>query len=359
MSREQNVIIQVLKFGVRTFWFLLLCSCLSPVDFETDNVGGKLVVSGQISTLSEQNFVQLGRTADSERLPFSVSNATVRLVDDLGQSYIYQEDGNNPGMYHLPDVAGTPERTYFIQVSTFEGEYYESAPEKMPSAPGELSARYEIVREEFIDNEGILSLQPFIKIYINSVLPTTSNIHLKWSTYEAFLLSPTDFPDPFGSIPPPCFIVQPADPQRIVLFNGDDVQTKTIENLLVASRIVDWSFLEKHHFTIYQSGLTRDALEYWRKVNISANQVGSIFDTPAAEIKGNIKNVNKPDEKVYGYFQAVNEKYYRITLYQQDIPYPMVSSSCTFDNRDYQSYPMRCLDCLSVRNSSYTRPPWF
>jgi hypothetical protein len=357
MSGESNII-RALKFGSRTFWFLLFCSCLSPVDFETDDVGGRLVVGGQISTLPEQNFVQLGRTADSERLPFPVSNATVRLVDDLGQSYIYQEDGNNLGMYHLPDVPGAPERTYFIQVTTPEGEYYESVPEKMPSPSGELSATYEIVREEFIDNEGTASLLPFIKIYVNSILPTTSTPRIRWSAYEAFLLSPTDFPDPFGSVPPPCFIVQPADPQRIVLFNGEDVQTQTIENLLVVSRVVDWSFLEKHHLTIYQSSLTSDALEYWRKVNISANQVGSIFDTPPAEISGNIKNVNNPDEKVYGYFQAVNETYYRITLYQHDIPYPL-SASCTFDNRDFLKYPARCLDCLSVRNSSYTRPSWF
>ena len=114
---------------------------------------------------------------------------------------------------------------------------------------------------------------------------------------EAFRLSPTDFPDPFGSVPPSCYIVQNADPQRIVLFNGEDLKTTTVENLLVVSRIVDWIFLEKHHFTIYQSALTRDAMEYWRKVNILANQVGSIFDTPPADITGNIKNSGQPGRK--------------------------------------------------------------
>ena len=60
--------------------------------------------------------------------------------------------------------------------------------------------------------------------------------------------------------------------------------------------------------------MTRDAIEYWRKVNILANQVGSIFDTPPAEINGNIKNLNNQDEKVYGYFQTVNETYHRIYI---------------------------------------------
>ena len=63
------IFLRGIKFYFRTIWLLLLWSCLAPVDFETENIGGKLVGSGQISTVPEQNFVQLGRTADSDPLP--------------------------------------------------------------------------------------------------------------------------------------------------------------------------------------------------------------------------------------------------------------------------------------------------
>jgi hypothetical protein len=46
----------------------------------------------------------------------------------------------------------------------------------------------------------------------------------KWGIEGSFLLSPTVFPDPFNAIPPPCFVVQNADPQRITLFNGEELQ---------------------------------------------------------------------------------------------------------------------------------------
>src|SRR5687768_9199358 len=101
-------IIHGFKLSVRTFWFLLLWGCLSPINFETENIGGKLVASGQISTLPEQNFIQLGRTADSERLPFPISGAYVTLYDDQGKFFSYVEDTNNPGIYLLPDIAGVP-----------------------------------------------------------------------------------------------------------------------------------------------------------------------------------------------------------------------------------------------------------
>ena len=359
ISVVRGNVIHGFKLCLRIFWFLLLWGCLSPLDFETENIGGKLVVSGQISTVPEQNFIQLGRTADSDRLPFPISGAYVTLYDDQGQSFSYQEDASNPGIYLLPDVAGVPGRTYRIVVVT-EGESYESGPEKMAATAGDFTTKFEIVREEFIDNEGIALVESVIKIHVNSTLPAPPDFFVRWSSIEAFLLSPTDFPDPFGNVPPPCYIVQNADPQRIVLLNAEDLKTSTVENLLVVSRLVDWSFFEKHYFTVYQSALTADAIEYWRKVNVLANQVGSIFDTPPAEINGNIKNLNNQDEKVYGYFQAVNETYQRFTLYKDDVPYPLLLPNCTFDNnRDNQSYPPRCLDCTSVRNSSYTRPPYF
>ena len=60
ISVVSNRIIHGFKSCFKITWFLMLWSCLSPIDFETDDVGGKLVVGGQISTVPEQNFVQLG-----------------------------------------------------------------------------------------------------------------------------------------------------------------------------------------------------------------------------------------------------------------------------------------------------------
>ena len=348
------------KHTVKIASVILVSSCLSPIDFPTDNLGNRLVVSGQVSPLADQNYVQLGRTADTDRLPFPVSRALVQLFDNFGNVYSYKEDEFNPGVYLLDDFSGVATTTYFIRIETAEGEMYESTPEAIPESAGQITTYFDFQREEVTDLEGIITSQPFIRIYSNSILPSLSgDAFIKWNVDEAFLLSPTDFPDPFSSVPPACYIVQNADPQRITLFNGEEVKAESVEGFLVGSRIVDWSFHERHYFTIYQTSLTKDAYEYWRKVNIAANQVGSIFDTPPAEIIGNIRNVNQPAEKVLGYFQACNQTFNRFFLVKADVPFPVPASTCTFDNRNYLDYQMRCLDCLSLRNSSYRRPDWF
>lgn len=345
--------------GLRLVFILALSSCLTPIDFSTENIGGTFVVSGQISSFEDQNMIQLGLTAATDQLPLPVSGATVQLMVDNGDSFEYLEDQARPGIYLLPGIGGIPGRSYYVRITVPGGRVYESTPEKMPSSTGSVTVSYEVVKEDFTDPEGIITPENFLKLYANAIFPVNEETnYIRWRTEETFLLSPTDFPDPFGQIPPSCFVVQNADPQRITLFNGETVKTSTVENLLVASKLIDWTFLEKHAFTTYQSALTKDAYEYWRKVNILSNQVGSIFDTPPAEITGNIRNVNNPNEKVLGYFQACNEVYDRIFIYPFNLPFPLLFSNCTYDG-NRATYPGRCLDCLTARNSSYYRPEWF
>jgi hypothetical protein len=336
----------------------LCIGCLSPIDIDGDNIGGSLVVSGQISTLAEQSIVQLGRTAATERLPFPLSGATVTLWDDAGNSQSYTEDLFQPGTYLLENATAEVGRAYHIQVVTPEG-IYESVPEIMPDAAGSITTDYEVVYEDYTDGEGTVTNNPFVKVYADVTLPESSSaFYIKWNVDEVFLLTPTDFPDPFAYVPPPCFVAQNADPQLITLFDGDLIQQSSFDQTLVASRLVDWTFLERHYFTTYQSRLTKEAFDYWTKVNILANSNGSIFDTPPAEIRGNITNVNNPNEKVHGYFQAVNQTYDRFFLLPADFPFRLLFEGCVFESFSTR-YPNRCLECLSVRNSSYRRPTWF
>jgi hypothetical protein len=359
MTPLKDIVTPLIKTGFKLIWVLLLSSCLTPVEFSTDNIGGTLVVTGQVSTLQDQNIIQLGLTADTDRLPIPLSGATVMLFVDSGKSYLYVEDSSDPGTYVLADAIGIAQKTYSIKITTPDDKVYESVPERMPVASGQLTTSYEVKKEDYTDLEGIITQQDFLKLSVNSILPETSETnYFKWNVEETFLLSPTDFPDLAGFVPPPCFIVQNADPQRVVLFNGEDLKTTSVEKLLVASRIIDWSFLEKHALTTYQTSMTKEAFEYWRKVNVLVNQVGSIFDTPPATITGNIRNVNDPDERVFGYFQASNQVFDRFIVYPDNLPSPPLATNCAYDANRF-NYPSRCLDCSTSPNSSYNRPDWF
>jgi len=359
MARESHGYV-LIKNCWKFLFFFALSSCLTQVDLGTDNIGGRLVISGQISTIADQNIIQVGTTADTERLPFPLSGAWVSVTDEQSEEiHLYSEDPFSPGSYILEDFQGTPGRSYYLTVIAPNGREYRSDSQQIPDDVGTIGATFDFNLEQYTDFEGIVTEQPFMKIYASSVVPSSdSPIYLKWQVDEAFLLSPTDFPDPFGSVPPPCFIVQNADPQRIVVLNGEFLNVSNIDNLLVCSRIVDWSFLEKHTFSLVQTSFSKNAFAYWQNVHVLANQVGSIFDTPPAEIKGNILSINLPGEKVYGYFQAVNQVYTRFTTYPNDLPFPVPYNACTY-SYTRNEYPSRCLDCSLVRNSTSRRPVWF
>lgn len=337
-----------------------MISCLTPINFPADVGKARIAISGQVSTISDRNIVTIGRTADTQRLPFPVEGASVILVDELGRFFYYYENPDNPGDYLLDGFAAEPGLKYHLIVTLQEGEVYQSKPERVPLAVGTISTSFEIVKQIITDSGGANLEKSFLKIYAKSGLPETpGEVYLKWGVEEVFAIVPTDFPDPFGYTPPNCYVYQNADPQHVALFNGANVETASIENNLVASREIDNTFFDRHYFTTYQSATTKEAYEYWYKVNVLANQVGSIFDSPPAEITGNIANINKPAEKVNGYFQAVNQSFDRFFILPGDLPFPLLMPSCVFDNRDLDMYPARCLQCIEVRNSSYERPIWF
>lgn len=341
--------------------FIILVGCLTPIDFSVQNIGGRLVISGQISTVLDECSVYVGRTSDESRLPKPESGALVEVFGDDGSYGRYMEDGQKPGTYRLSSLTGIPGVTYFIRVTLPAGGSYESVPEKLPASAGQLSTFHDFVVEEALDGEGILTEQRMFKLYANIELPDEfSSSYFKWTVDETYQISPTNFPDPFGAIPPSCFVTQSAEPQRINLLNGHELSTRSIKGMLLASRPVDQSFFERHSFTINQTGLTIEAYEYWRKVSTLAN-VGSIFDAPPAEITGNLQNSVDPTEKIYGYFQAVNQVSERFFMTPYDLPYILTFQRCDFDGIHWNplDYPPRCRECLLVANSSYSRPYWF
>jgi hypothetical protein len=340
--------------------YILFDGCITPYDFKADSKDPIIIITGQISTIEGRSFVSVGRTAETQRLPYPVEGASVTLFNETNTTHAYAEV--KPGEYWLDNFVGKPNSTYYIKVVLPNGSIYQSKPEKMPQEVGQVAVDYEFLKEETVDFEGIVTLSPYLKIYANSILPSSNkdNIFLKWSVEEVFAIIPTDC----GGFGPPkltCFIKQSADPQRVPLFNRANTSKLSTGSNVVANRLVDYSFLNKHSFTVYQSSISKEAYNYWAKINILANQVGSIFDTPPAEIKGNISNLNKSEEKVSGFFQASNESFTRFSLFESDVPFPLLVANCICDNRVSVggAYPTRCLECISVRNSSYLRPSWF
>ncbi|MBN8575761.1 MAG: DUF4249 family protein [Cytophagales bacterium] len=319
---------------------------------------GTLVISGQISTVEGRTLIQIGRTAP-DRLPYAVRGSTVLLIDHLENQIAMIE--YDSGIYRLPGFQGVPGSLYHVEIILSTGAVYRSQPEMIPIENLPLELSYTFGEDQAVNADGATIRQKFISIYASTSLNNLKNIRIGYIVNETFMVSPTDFPDPFGSIPPPCFIDQKAEPNRIAQVSTRNITGSKIENILICKRNIDWTFLEKHYFTAYQTLLSEESFQYWSRVNTLANQTGSIFDTPPAQIRGNIQNLASPEETIWGYVQSVNETTERFVLYPYDFPFPIFFSNenCTYNPNRTEQYSQYCLNCLTMKNSTLQRPDWF
>ena len=61
---------------------------------------------------------------------------------------------------------------------------------------------------------------------------------------------------------------------------------------------------KQYYVEVEQSRISREAFEFIQKIDIIASIDGEIFDPPPLSIRGNIFNVNDPQEQVIGFFGA-------------------------------------------------------
>ena len=347
---------------------ILLSSCVDKIEFPLNKGVEKLIVSGQLNNLRETQYVYLSETTSLGRepllsgsvfvlndLPRPVSNAQVILRNDSGGSWGYRM--TKPGTYELERFDGLmPGAAYHIEIMV-GGRSYRSAPEVLPEVIGSDKLSYAFER-------GIFKNQPetaFISIQTEVTLPEQlGGYYLRWDVDEAYFWNLTFFPNNFNGRPGDCIVFGRPDPERITLLNGDLLNRPGgVSAQVIAERIVDVSFLSRHYFNVSQTSISKASFEYWRKIRGLVNNTGSVFDAPPAPIRGNVSNVNAPDEMVLGYFEVANVSLTRIYTTRADVPF-FIEDVCTFSpTRSLNDYPKTCLRCSEFDNSVTEFPSWW
>jgi hypothetical protein len=282
------------------------------------------VVDGRITNGEGPHELRLSRSAESSSTYNPVSNAAVWMLDDTGRQEQLQADPQRPGVYQLlgRTVRGEPGRSYHVEIYLPEGSTYRSRPERMPSlaANTQLTKEFSVVKEPGEFN--LLVDKNVVEVLAQITFPAVGPRQLlKWEVAEVYKLRPTEFPNPFGSIPPPCFIETNLETQNMLLFDGERSRVNELPRQRVLRRDIDHTFLEPHYFNVSLYSLTREAFTYWEQLNQVVNNVGSIFDTPPAPVRGNLYNVEDPQEQVLGYFQASAVQVSRLRVIRPEVPF--------------------------------------
>ncbi|MGB3779540.1 MAG: DUF4249 domain-containing protein [Tunicatimonas sp.] len=325
---------------------LLTNACVEPIAFDTDPVGGQLIVTGRITNAPGGYEITLKRTDQSEAFPVPVNGAQVTLRDDQGQQETFQ--GQGAGVYRTAgQIQGQPGETYEIEITLFDGTVYRSRPETMSTAIGKDSVYYEVAKEELVSESGVLFEDRVVRAYVDTQLPANAPLlYLKWDVETVYSVT-TINRSPLGTQITYCYFYNYPDAQEILLFNRRELpEGNTLKRQLVAAREIDFSFLERHYFNVIQSSLTPGAYDYWNQVGQLSNRTGSVFDTPPGLVSGNIYNVEDAEEPVLGYFETSLVDTARFFLNRQDIPF-IIGSTC------------QCTACSDLPGVRFDRPSYF
>lgn len=355
MSKNQNISVRSLI--VFALFLSLTVSCIEKLDFIGETKEGQLIIYGLFTDSDERQIVNVSRTALSGLAPEGVQNASVSVLSESGERFQYFNLGN--GEYELYGCRALEEKSYTLEVE-LDGKVYRSKSEKVPKLAAEDVLSFTFEEEPFRTE----TPENVFKVFSETTLPNTQDpIYLRWTIEETYLwplawLKGTGIPPPQ---PPPCFISDSIEPNRINLFDGSGTSTRN-STVVLGRRLVDNSFQYPFFVSVRQLSINREAYEYWEKIKIVINNQGSLFDIPPAPVLGNIFNVEDREETVLGYFEVAKTKITRIYSTRSDVPFFLVDPCEYIPSKSDDSYSAECKSCEArAQGKRWTtnKPDWW
>ena len=332
---------------------ILLTGCIDPVYFKFAGQTEHLVIEAELTNEKSLQYIRISRSS-SFSYPYNQyeKQATVYVTGIEGEyiSYHYSDRG-----YYYPDSlqVGIIGHTYTLHVITPGGNRYQSTPVTM-KAPIPIDSVYFEYDKVLAVVKGRKDREPTegYNVLVNYKDPGETSNFYRWSYNCQFEVKthPENFVDYeccFMPVHRPkkccayCWVKETSD-NFIVnddrLTNGQEVVGQ--KTLFIPFQ----KYLNmKYKLNLFQHSITEEEFLFYKYMINQSQSNGGILDPPPTEFKGNIFNVNNPDEKVIGIFDVSGVSSYHVTLIGPEIPYyklPFV-----WDD-----------DCRTIENSTAEKP---
>ena len=336
-------------FAFGLLWLMGLLSCIEEIKLDDEDFSTIVVLDGRITP--EKTKVKLASTTFNNRNEEPIGGALVWVVNKEGQELRLPE--TRPGLYEsrMETFPMVPGEAYHIRAILGDGRVYLSQPDTLPSMVAEDQISWSIGSDQGRD-----------VIVVNNEPAYPANqgpVYTLWEFVDAFVQTPTDFPDWFNRLPPNCYIERKLDLQEVVLYDGSRFQGRSPGRLTIGRLFIDAFYDEKHVISVEQYSITEQAFQYWQLAARLLDQDGSLFDPPPGLLRGNVFRQDKPEEPVRGYVTLAQSQVTRFAVYPSDLPMDFIDP-CVFDpTKNWGHYPRGCANCLVLEGSSHTPPDYF
>lgn len=364
----------------------LCAGCVSS--FEPEGIAdtsGILVVEGMILEPTGSK-VKLSRTKEltSDKAYEKISHAKVYILSDNDKMWEMEPDPLEQGVYILNEPLTYESGVCYALDIYIDNSHYQSEyvlPVKSPeiddlSWTSEKDNRQVNIRVSTHDSEN--KVKYFLWEYTED-----------WEYRAQFAASLRWNPDKFRverislSDTTNTYYCWGKDKSRSLIlgttekFSESRIQNKVIKQIEQGTRL---SFL--YSILVKQYALSESAYAYFSNLQKNVEESGSVFAPQPTEMEGNIKNMNKPEEPVVGYFFASTENSERLYISVNEVPGITKEYDCTAIEEYEKSYAVvayangmgimsegsspdsymwvaiRCVDCTK-HGGTKKKPEWW
>jgi len=252
----------------------------------------------------------------------------IAIQGKLSISLVSSQDGvfTREFLENDPDMSITFDRSYKIRVETFDNRVYESSLEGIVPVPTPTDLKVGRIQKDGINAVGDIVARDFIAFTIDTPLeasPNSGNTKILWELEGTYRV--TDSPESYSTRAcrpiritnetnnKTCYVnISPLS--NYVSLDGTNINQSSIEDFTVLETGISNLFSEGYYLTVLQQSLTESAFAYWSQVNQVLSRSGDLFEPPAGKIITNFTNINDPNDDVFGYFYATEEKPIRVSV---------------------------------------------
>ncbi|MCB0652295.1 MAG: DUF4249 domain-containing protein [Saprospiraceae bacterium] len=297
-------------------WYILLVlasvlsACVEEFQPKLDEFDNLLVVDGEITNEEGPYTIKLSVSSGLEIIsPEPVTGATVAIVEENGVAETLTEQ--EPGIYRTAPggIQGTVGKKYKLIINQ-NGKNYESEYEllKQPTPIASVEAVQEY--KAFPDAPEEV---PGIQFYVNTGTSSNEKDYYLWSQegtykYEANLLIYFVYEGVIKEFKnrdslKTCYLTYKVG--EVYTANTDNLTVPVITNLpLHFLPATDIKLTIRYSMLTRQYSITKQAYDFWHAIERQTSNGGALYTSQPYQIRGNLTNVNNPDEPVLGYFMV-------------------------------------------------------
>ncbi|MBL0940208.1 MAG: DUF4249 domain-containing protein [Gemmatimonadaceae bacterium] len=267
-------------------------ACERVVSIDVDEGPERLVVEARLEAIQgapsgRQSFRLTTTAAYFSNVPTPPARgATVTVTDDRGRAVSFVESTRAPGQYETQDLVAEVGRTYTLRID-WKGDRYEST-ERLDAVPP-IDSLY------FMSREGKDAATDGLRATINMRDPMTQTNYYMWDQWiDGTMVRYTQIP------------------YTIRIVASDEMYSGGLARNFQPfdeTKVQSGQTVKMRQYSISES-----VWRYYVALNQQGNGDGSPFAVPAANVRGNVANLTRPEVRALGYFiaSAVAEKEARV-----------------------------------------------